>query len=210
MKRLIPLTLAALCLLSSVFVYADNVGQSPDNPRNGNNRGASSDGDKDRDFSFSNLLKSTLPTPEEKPFTKPELSTLGNWIEFRNNKAWGNEKFLVSEDSLSVGKDAIVRYAAAIPLRDGKTFNHVYEGIDCDTGQFRTYAFAGADGKWSEMNRPWDKIKVEGYNALQAPLYEMFCSARDPVSIKEMKEELGTKIAFPACPGCHSNGGGGQ
>ena len=206
---MIPLMLAATCLLSAVFAHAGEVGENPDNPRNNTNRaGSKTDGDPDRDFSFSNLLNSKLPVPQEGEFTTPDLATLGNWVEFRNNKAWGNKKFLISQDSLSVGeKDRIVRFAVALPLSDGKSYNHVYTGIDCDTTQTRTYSYAGADSKWSPVTRPWEKIKSEGYNTFEAPLFEMFCSSRDPVSIKDMKDELGTKIASPTCPGCHSQGG---
>lgn len=209
MKRMIPLMLATTCLLSAIFAHAGEVGENPENPRNNTNRaGSKTDPEPDRDFSFSNILNSKLPVPQEGPFTTPELTTLGNWVEFRNNKAWGNKKFLISQDSLSIGeKDKIVRFAVAIPLRDGKSYNHVYEGIDCDTAQARAYAFAGTEEKWAPMTRTWERIKSEGYNTYEAPLYEMFCSSRDPVPVKDMIDALGSKIASPSCPGCHSKGG---
>ncbi len=201
MKCLIPAACLLLCVAS--HVYAEANGQNPDARSNN----TLDDGDK-REFSITNILKDKLPAPAEQSFTPPDLSRLGEWAPIRNNYAWGNVHFIVSKDSLSVGdRDKIVRYAVGIPLRNGK-YNYVYEGLDCDTGQYRGYYYANTDNMiWAPLNRQWQRVQETGYNTYQAPLYDQLCSFRDPLSIKDMKSALGESVSSQNtanCPACHS------
>lgn len=207
MKRIIPAALIAL--FAALPVFAGVVGENPDNPRDANHDNTNSDGDGSQKSSFTNFFKDVLPVPAEQAFTPPELAKLGDWTQIRNNYAWGTERFIISKDSLSIGdKDKIVRYAVGIPLRNGK-YNYVYEGLDCDTGQYRTYYYANSDNPiWATLTRKWQQVQESGYNTYQSPLYDSLCSMRDPLSIKDMKSELGNKTPVNAsCPGCRSPAG---
>ncbi|GGP23886.1 CNP1-like family protein [Silvimonas iriomotensis] len=208
MKCLIPAACLLLCVAS--HVYAAESGENTD-ARNAANKSLD-DGDAKHEYSITNFFKDKLPVPAEQSFTAPDLATLGNWAPIRNNYAWGNVHFIVSKDSLSVGdKDKLVRYAVGIPLRNGK-YNYVYEGMDCDTGQSRSYYYGNSDNPvWAPLNRPWERIQEKGYNTYQAPLYDALCSMRDPLSIKDMKSALGSSTTSQntaKCPACHTGGEG--
>lgn len=85
-------------------------------------------------------------------------------------------RFFVDGDSISVGSDGVVRYALVVVSAAGAR-NVSYEGIRCDTGERRLYAFGRADGSWSKARgNAWVKIKDSSLNRQHAALYnEYFC-----------------------------------
>lgn len=57
-------------------------------------------------------------------------------------------KFAVDPQTLSVGKDGVVRYVM-VATSDSGVVNAMYEGIRCNTGEVRTYARYNAGSGWS-------------------------------------------------------------
>lgn len=60
-------------------------------------------------------------------------------------------KIGVDPDSLTIGKDGIVRYVVVAVSQSGNV-NAMYEGIWCLKGEVKTYARFGSDGKWNPVD----------------------------------------------------------
>ena len=73
--------------------------------------------------------------------------------------AVSDKHFFIDEKSLSVGSDAVIRYALVIISAAGAR-NISYEGMRCATGERRLYAFGRPDKTWSKArNNQWIKIR---------------------------------------------------
>ncbi len=98
----------------------------------------------------------------------------------------GSHRFFVDEKSLSFGKDGVVRYSVVMRTTGGAT-NVAYEGIRCSSGEKRTYAFGGRDGKWVESKRSdWEPIRGGVVNEYRAVLYsEYLCPDRSVLPDRE-------------------------
>lgn len=100
--------------------------------------------------------------PEEKPFKEDALILPGypddaTLIEFRPR---GNSKnrFYVDRNSVSLGADWVVRYAAVIKSPSGVA-NVSYEGMRCKTSEYKVYAYGVRNGTWAEVREPkWQDI----------------------------------------------------
>lgn len=62
-------------------------------------------------------------------------------------------KIGIDPATLVVGSDGVVRYVVVMRNTSGST-NAAYEGILCTTGQVKTYARAGTNGKWVTVKEP--------------------------------------------------------
>lgn len=87
-----------------------------------------------------------------------------------------DNRFFVDGDSISVGSDGVVRYTLVV-LSPGGARNVSYEGIRCESGERRLYAFGRNDGSWSKARgNAWTRIKDSSLNRQHAALYnEYFC-----------------------------------
>lgn len=97
-----------------------------------------------------------------------------------------NNKFMIDTASLSVGKDGVVRYTVVIESpRGARTVN--YEGLHCDRGERKIYAFGQVDGKWTENKRAaWEGIKLRSLLSYHKTLFEeLFCDNSLPIASAE-------------------------
>ena len=87
--------------------------------------------------------------------------------------------FFVDLESVSVGRDGVVRYTLVARSVGGAT-NIAYEGIMCRGRERKLYAFGRADKTWSAARNPqWASISDLPVNRLQAALHDwFFCPAR--------------------------------
>lgn len=71
-------------------------------------------------------------------------------------------RYYVDPNSVSVGKeDQIARYTVVIEAGDGVR-NVFYEGIRCDSRQYKTYAYGSGDGPFHKMpSADWKDIHNE-------------------------------------------------
>jgi hypothetical protein len=86
--------------------------------------------------------------------------------------ATGNYPYRVYIDpeSLSIGTDRVVRYAAVITSAAGAS-NISYEGLRCSTREYRRYAY-GANGSWQTLDETsWERIKESGMGHYRYDLY---------------------------------------
>ena len=87
--------------------------------------------------------------------------------------------FFVDLESVSVGRDGVVRYTLVARSVGGAT-NIAYEGIRCKGRERKLYAFGRADKTWSAARNPqWALISDLPVNRAQAALHDaFFCPAR--------------------------------
>ena len=104
------------------------------------------------------------------PYPKPE-----NLVEFNVSSATRNRHY-IDVASISVGEDKVVRYTAVIEAAGGAK-NVSFEGMRCETGERRLYAYGHSDGTWSKArNAGWEGIKFRSLLSYQKALFEdHFC-----------------------------------
>lgn len=112
------------------------------------------------------------------PYPKPE-----NLIPFNVSSATRNQHF-VDADSISVGADNVIRYTVVIEAAGGAK-NVSFEGLRCESGERRLYAYGHPDGTWSKArNAGWEFIKFRSLLSYQKALFEdHFC--RDGIRVRD-------------------------
>lgn len=133
------------------------------------------------DSAFTYLLDRKPNWTENKVETLPSLPLASNLIPFDVS---GNTPltFAVDAKSLSVGDDGVVRYTVVVTSPSG-AHNVNYEGIRCDTYEWRQYAGLNADHDgWDDtVATPFARIEDSALNGYQAALYQdYFCANRAP------------------------------
>lgn len=89
--------------------------------------------------------------------------------------------FAIDAQSLSIGKDDVIRYVLVITSPSGaKQVN--YEGLRCEKYEWRLYATLQAEGKWARTpNSRWQVVKSNTYNRYHAALIQdAFCENAIP------------------------------
>ncbi|QGZ62374.1 CNP1-like family protein [Paraburkholderia acidisoli] len=147
--------------------------------------GCSSSGPTNKDDSaFTYLLDRKGEWQENKVESLPALPQAGAKLlpfDVSNNTPL---KFAVDPASVSVGTDGVVRYTVVITSDSGAR-NVNYEGIRCDTYEWRLYASLDAEHNgWDRtVANNWSRIESGSLNAYQAALYhDYFCANKMPVA----------------------------
>jgi len=108
----------------------------------------------------------------------PELPKSGNLIPFAVvNRGYDNYHYSIDSASLSIGEhDGVRRYTVEIASHNGVR-NLRYEAIRCETGEFKTYAYAVNDAAFRPFTAPkWQSIGKEGSGRYRYTLLdEYFC-----------------------------------
>jgi hypothetical protein len=118
----------------------------------------------------------------------PAYPREANLIPFNVSSATRNTYF-VDADSISVGADNVVRYTVVIEAAGGaKTVS--FEGMRCESGERRLYAYGQPDGTWSKArNADWESIKLRSLLSYRKALFEdVFC--RDGIRVRDGKEAV--------------------
>lgn len=103
----------------------------------------------------------------------PAFPASNNLIPFEVSPVTRNKHY-VDATSISVAKDDVVRYTVIVEAPSGAK-NISFEGIRCDTGERRIYAYGHADGTWSPAkNTSWQEINFISSFSYQKVLYEEF------------------------------------
>lgn len=90
-----------------------------------------------------------------------------------------DNRFYIDRKSVSVVDDGVVRYTLVVVSSSGSR-NVSFEGMRCESGEIRRYAFGRADGTWSKSrNARWEPIEGGAVrNRHHAALFgEYFCPA---------------------------------
>jgi hypothetical protein len=84
-------------------------------------------------------------------------------VPFEVSPASGNRHYL-DEDSLSVGEDGVVRYTVVVRTPGGAE-NVSFEGMRCDNGERKLYAFGRPDGQGGGT---WSRNRYARWESIQA------------------------------------------
>lgn len=144
------------------------------------------------DSAFVYLLDRKGNWTENKVDTLPPLPQNSNLLPFEVS---GNTplQFAIDQTSVSVGTDGVVRYAVVVTSPSGAR-NVNYEGIRCDTYEWRQYAGLNADhdGWDTTVATNFTRIENGSLNAYQASLYQDYmCANKIPTgSAKQIVENI--------------------
>lgn len=122
------------------------------------------------------------------PYPKPD-----NLTEIPVGGASSNQ-FFVDAATLSAGQDGVVRYSMVITSPSGaRTVN--YEGMRCETGERKIYAFGRATaggGEWSRNRYArWEAIQGRGINDYRRILFHhFFCNVDGPANLPFIQKML--------------------
>jgi len=131
---------------------------------------------------FTYLLDRKPNWTEEKIDTMPPLPQASNLVAF-NVSQNTPLTFAVDKTTLTVGKDGVIRYVIVATSPAGAR-NVNYEGIRCDTYEWRRYASINDDQNGWDQGSAFDFKRIENgeLNAYQAALYQdYFCTSKLPV-----------------------------
>lgn len=117
------------------------------------------------------------------PYPKPD-----NLIPFAVSAASRNRHF-VDAQSISVGEDQVVRYTVVVEAAGGAR-NISFEGLRCESGERRLYAYGHPDGTWSKARTAgWEGIKFRSLLSYHKALFEdLFCP--DGIRVKDGAEAV--------------------
>lgn len=95
-------------------------------------------------------------------------------LEVAVDDAGAGRTYYLDTKSLSMGEDRVVRYTVVIVSRTGAR-NVFYEGIRCDTREYKTYAYgtSGGDLRMVPESR-WEPISGRGATVYRHYFYEYY------------------------------------
>lgn len=115
-------------------------------------------------------------------------------LPFEVSAATRNRHFL-DADSLSVGADGVVRYTVVIRTPGGAE-NVYFEGMRCDVGEVKRYAFGRPDGagggSWvSNRQARWEPLPARQAASHQRELfYHYLCTVEGKGDLKAIRRNL--------------------
>lgn len=95
-------------------------------------------------------------------------------------------------DSIQVGEDGVIRYLLRIQSPGGAG-NLFYEGIRCETGEYRTYAYATSGDSWRRMrDADWQGLNSGGTARYRRFLQQhYFCEPTEgSLSVDEIRKRV--------------------
>ncbi|MBT7308098.1 MAG: hypothetical protein HN842_07760 [Gammaproteobacteria bacterium] len=103
------------------------------------------------------------PAWKEAEVTIPPFPDTEDLLEFQvDNPITRNHTYFLDQKSLSIAEDYVVRYSVVIRTHSGAS-NVFYDGIRCQTGEYKSYAF-GINGHFSQNeSAAWHVIKGGEY-----------------------------------------------
>ncbi|MBE9607963.1 hypothetical protein INR99_01250 [Chitinilyticum litopenaei] len=196
----------AAIALSSILLLASPLSQATEyDSGRGPNGQVVGDGDSDGGM-FSNLLKDGKPAPKEGEYTMPDLAKLKEWAQVTiPHQPVQQNDYAIALDSITVGKDdRIVRYVMMVKSKRGKARNVLFEGLDCFSNQYHTYAWANQQGEWQTFSDPkWKLITKDTHNSWQAELVDEMCQLNEPYKLEAIRSNLKTDSSDKfGCSGC--------
>ena len=111
-------------------------------------------------------------------------------------------RYFIDPASVSVGKkDQVARYTVIIESIDGVR-NVFYEGMRCDSRQYKTYAYGSADGPFHEMpDADWKYIRSEAAFRYRRDLVDFYVC--DGPIVRFNAKEIVKRIKYP--PSVHDS-----
>ncbi|MBT9567079.1 MAG: CNP1-like family protein [Thiobacillus sp.] len=130
---------------------------------------------------------------QDKPWSEvavqlPPYPQAENLIPFTTSATSRNRHF-IDAPSISVGDDQVVRYTVVVEAAGGAR-NVSFEGLRCESGERRLYAYGHPDGTWSKArNAGWEDIKLRSSLSYHKALFEdLFCP--DGIRVRDGAEAV--------------------
>jgi hypothetical protein len=131
-------------------------------------------------FAFAQLFMRDLDDPDapkwaEEEVSFPEFPKDENLLQFYVSEVTTNQ-FFIDASTLQVGKDGVVRYVIVVRTRGGAV-NISFEGLRCESREYKTYASGHRDGTWAKARQSaWRPIGNKSMNRQHAALSrDLFC-----------------------------------
>ena len=108
----------------------------------------------------------------------PPYPVAANVVQFEGgNREEG--RFYLDKTSITVGTDGVVRYTLIV-LGDGGARAVSFEGLRCETREYRVYGYGRPDRTWSRpLESEWRRINYQYTNNYRAVLsVEYFCKGQ--------------------------------
>ena len=134
---------------------------------------------------FRNFDDPDAPQWKEEEVIPPAFPQDANLREFYVSEMTAN-RFFIDGSTLSVGNDGVVRFVLVVRTSGGAT-NITFEGIRCESREFRLYASGRQDGTWANTRKSeWKPIENKPINRHHAALSrDLFCPSGSPISSPE-------------------------
>ncbi len=119
-----------------------------------------------------------------------------NLIEFTVGSRRGI-RFFVDGQSISIGSDGVIRFVLVVIGSQGAQ-NISYEGMRCETGERRAYAFGHGDKTWSKARGDqWVKVRGDTNNHYVELYSSYFCAngvvVTTPDAVRQMLRKGGAR-----------------
>ena len=100
-------------------------------------------------------------------------------------------RYFLDTASLSAAEDRVVRYTLVIRTAGGAE-NVTYEGMRCDNGERKVYAFGRPGGEWSRNKHArWEPIDARGATSYHKELFfHYFCTVDGPGDLKLIRRAI--------------------
>lgn len=137
---------------------------------------------------------------EEQAVRLPAYPRGDNLVDLDTN--YPGYRYYIDPASVSVGKkDQVARYTVIIESTDGVR-NVFYEGMRCNSRQYKTYAYGSADGPFHEMpDSDWQEIRSEAAFRYRSDLVEFYMC--DGPIVRFNAKEIVKRIKYP--PSVHDS-----
>jgi len=108
---------------------------------------------------------------EPPPF--PDPSKL---LEFDLSVPDSQFRFLVDPETLVIGNDRVVRYVVVVEARSGTGRNVLFEGMNCATQEYKSYAYGSSTGEWRRPRKAaaWQKIRNDSAGVFRYDLRRLY------------------------------------
>ncbi|MES9844777.1 MAG: CNP1-like family protein [Candidatus Sedimenticola sp. PURPLELP] len=150
-----------------------------------------------------NVNKADNPNVEEYVWQEgvtelPDYPQKENLLEFDVDAPGARFRYFIDEKSLQVGEgDGVVRYALIIRSKSGAE-NVTFEGMRCNTKEYKSYAFGNGKGEWRKPRKTrWMVFNGAGYNKYRFALWEYYLCDRVKDQPRDV-EEIATAIRYPS------------
>lgn len=129
------------------------------------------------------------PKWKEEVLQLPAFPQEANLREFYVS-ATTTHKYYIDAATLSVGKDGVVRYGLVVRTSGGAT-NITYEGMRCESREYKIYATGHRDGTWTQVRRSaWRPVENKSTNRHHAALSrDYFCPVGNAIDTADEGRE---------------------
>ncbi len=109
---------------------------------------------------------------ESKPPPYPSEDDL---VEFQVDRPGNRFRYFLDRKSLKIGGgDGVVHYTVVVASDSGAR-NVAYEGIRCETMEYKLYAYGGKGDQFQPVRDPqWRDLRDDGYNAFRRDLHDFY------------------------------------